>query len=343
MGSSQSRLETTAEDLWVTETAKKGMYVMGTTLLAPFVVIACPIVGAYEYGTAVEDELLTGSYLVDGAIGFLLGVLVSPIAPFFVLWESTANLFGRPPLPFSPSGSDHYERASSHLGLDSQNFYNVAVAGCPGTGKSSLVNALLGYRDGQPRAAPVREAGMETPTITSIEPQGYQHPVLHTLMLWDLPGITFRGGKQYFEDHCLGAFDAILLVSGDRLMAADIKLARMALRYNIPIFFIRNKADAALKSKLRRISARTDSERWGRAVGELTEEIEKTMCRSMRRFGFSTESLYIVSAWTIQEFVISLIQRRMTRNLQLIHEKLLITNLLDAISDRRRKRSLMEL
>ncbi|KAI8141415.1 P-loop containing nucleoside triphosphate hydrolase protein [Fennellomyces sp. T-0311] len=235
MGTSQSkRNNITAERLWVVENAKKGIKAVGTTLVSPFVVIACPIIGAYEY--AYKEELGTGSLVVDGTLGFLFGVIASPLAPFFFMWERMEVLFGHPP-PASPPTNEYLHEARQKMGLDSVTYYNVAIAGCPGTGKSTLVNGLLGYTDDHISAAQVHEAN------SCVEKsRGYKHPLLPSVMLWDLPGVT-TSAKQYFHEHCLGAFDALLIVFADRLMASDIKLARKALEYDIPVFFVRNKAD----------------------------------------------------------------------------------------------------
>lgn len=49
--------------------------------------------------------------------------------------------------------------------------------------------------------------------------------------------------ENFFENYCLGAFDAILIVFDDRLMASDIDIARRARKYDIPVFFVKNKSD----------------------------------------------------------------------------------------------------
>lgn len=58
----------------------------------------------------------------------------------------------------------------------------------------------------------------------------------------------------------------------------------------------------------------------------------------MKQFGLDTNQLYIVSANSLTEFVIHLQQDKNAFNQQniskLIHEKVLITNLLDSISKR---------
>lgn len=98
---------------------------------------------------------------------------------------------------------------------------------------------MLGYTDHHSKAAPVGEIE------TTLEPRCYRHPVLNTLYLWDMPGIgTPRHPlKNFFENYCLGAFDAILIVFDDRLMASDVDIARRARKYNVPVFFVKNKAD----------------------------------------------------------------------------------------------------
>ncbi|KAI9471363.1 hypothetical protein BDB00DRAFT_862504 [Zychaea mexicana] len=346
----------TADRLWIIENAKKGAQAIGVTLMSPFVVIACPIIGAYEFGTALDQELLTGSCIVDGTLGFLLGVIASPIAPFLVMWQQMEVLFGtttRPP-PLLPS-VEYRDHARQSMGLDSDNYYNVAIVGCPGTGKSALLNGLLGYKEGHADAAPVREAADISNTTTTVnahgarsnsgdKSRGYKHPLLHSLMLWDMPSVNCGSAKQYFHRHCLGAFDALVIVSAERLMATDIKLARRAIDYDVPVFFVRNKADAAIASKIRKMSIsnknaskKSPAEKWASAVAQLTEEVDRTYCRTMRNFGFGTETLYIISAWALQDFVIALKDHKPTAELRLIHEKLLIINLLDAIAEHRRK------
>jgi hypothetical protein len=97
----------------------------------------------------------------------------------------------------------------------------------------------LGYKDNHGSAAPVGEIE------TTLEPKSYRHPVLNTVYLWDMPGIGTprQPAKGYFKKYFLGAFDAIIIVFDDRLMASDVDIARQAKRYHVPVFFIKNKAD----------------------------------------------------------------------------------------------------
>jgi predicted GTPase len=103
---------------------------------------------------------------------------------------------------------------------------------------------MLGYKENHVKSARVGEIE------TTLEPKSYKHPVLPTLYLWDMPGIGTprHPTKSYFENYCLGAFDAILIVFDDRLMASDVELARKAYKYHVPVFFVKNKADLVNKS-----------------------------------------------------------------------------------------------
>lgn len=59
----------------------------------------------------------------------------------------------------------------------------------------------------------------------------------------------------------------------------------------------------------------------------------------MKQFHLNTNQLYIVSAHVLRDFVLLLKERKQTKDQhKLIHEKVLITNLLDTLAEGRDKR-----
>jgi hypothetical protein len=129
---------------------------------------------------------------------------------------------------------------------------------------------LLGYRDSHPFASKVGEVE------STAQPLGYRHPVLPTLMIWDMPGAGTKShpAKTYYEDKYLQAFDALVIVTGDRygpkiriffnmlehifctklsltpyrLMATDVHIARAAHAQGQPYYIVRNKMDVVSSS-----------------------------------------------------------------------------------------------
>ncbi|KAI9025615.1 interferon-inducible GTPase-domain-containing protein, partial [Hyaloraphidium curvatum] len=86
--------------------------------------------------------------------------------------------------------------AQRALGIDPVNKYNIGYCGPSGVGKSSLVNALLGLRNGAPGAA---DTGIVETTATI---KKYNNPSLPYLDNWDIPGAGTENhpAATYFAD-----------------------------------------------------------------------------------------------------------------------------------------------
>jgi hypothetical protein len=132
-----------ASELKVFETAKRGAQALGLVSLAvvsaPVVIIACPLLGAYEFATAYDAELYSGSKFIDGVIGGLFGVVTSPLAPFYIAWGVIEELYKEPPPKPLSLTNGFQERAYRDIGLDCLNYYNIAVVGVTGTGKVDII------------------------------------------------------------------------------------------------------------------------------------------------------------------------------------------------------------
>ncbi|KAI8365265.1 interferon-inducible GTPase-domain-containing protein [Radiomyces spectabilis] len=302
-----------------------------STLAVPMVIVAFPLLNAYTF----TEEELTGVKFMDGAIGGLLGVIGWPLAPFLACWGVFKVLFkdGPPePLPIPQYIKD---RARQEVGLDCENFYNIAVVGVAGTGKSSVVNGIMGYHDTDKYAAATGE------TESTVKPKGYRHPDLQSMILWDMPGAGTMNhpADTYFEDKFLCAFDSLIIVLAERLQETDLLIAKKAQQWRIPVLFVRNKADQAVDAKMRRYTGKSENRHhvWAVAVGELTKEVRQSIYKQLKANQMSTKRLFIISAWNLQEFVSSLSQRQLKDHLPTIDEERFMRILIEGVLKKRQR------
>lgn len=89
--------------------------------------------------------------------------------------------------------------------------YNFGITGQSGVGKSTLINAICGYDDDDPKAAKVNIVEC-TENV-----RRYPHPQLKHLVLYDLPGAGTASHPlhTYFCDKRLYVFDCLLLVMSE--------------------------------------------------------------------------------------------------------------------------------
>ncbi|KAI9249512.1 interferon-inducible GTPase-domain-containing protein [Phascolomyces articulosus] len=179
-----------------------------STATVPIVVIAFPILNAYTF----TEEEMTGFKMLDGMIGGLFGVIGWPLSPFIACWNAFQLIFNEGPPEPNDLPEETKEYLKANYGLNRESFYNVAVVGKSGTGKSSLINGIMGCHDADPRAAGTGE------TESTQKPQGFQHPDLHRMILWDMPGAGTDNhpAGTYFDDKFLYAFDTLIIVIADR-------------------------------------------------------------------------------------------------------------------------------
>lgn len=126
-----------------------------------------------------------------------------------------------------------------------ENFKNTKVKcgiiGRSGTGKSSLINAIVGEE--------VSAVG-ETETTMEIS-----KPIEHNgLIFYDLPGSSTINFPldTYVEKMGVKNFDCVILVTSDRFYEDDLKLIDQILEQKVPIFTVRTKIDFSVDRALRR-------------------------------------------------------------------------------------------
>uniref|UniRef100_A0A670IIG1 IRG-type G domain-containing protein n=1 Tax=Podarcis muralis TaxID=64176 RepID=A0A670IIG1_PODMU len=148
----------------------------------------------------------------------------------------------------------------SHVLAKPLHFFNstplhIAVVGEPGSGKSSFINAMLGLRADDPRAA---ATGIQ---MTTVQVKDYPHPTLPQVILWDHPG---RGMVD------LNHFDFFVIVGSQRFRSTHSDLVREIQDMGKSFYFVRTKADLDL-SAAKRQQPSDYSEKKTRKTSDLCE------------------------------------------------------------------------
>lgn len=116
---------------------------------------------------------------------------------------------------------------------------HVAVVGTAGSGKSSLVNALQGVRNGAPGAAAVGT------TETTHEVERYLRQGTQDFYIHDVPGAETLSvpTRAYFHRYKLHLYDCILVVYSDRLGPVDLGMRAIGTDYRLSVHLVRSKSD----------------------------------------------------------------------------------------------------
>ncbi|KAG2233009.1 hypothetical protein INT48_007585 [Thamnidium elegans] len=282
-----------------------------STLTVPVIIIAYPALNAYAF----QDMDITGNRMVDGTIGGLLGVIAWPLSPFLAIWGAVKiNFKDKPPVPL-PISPSLLLKAEQDIKLNTVSFYNVAVCGVSGSGKSSIVNAILGYKDTESRAAKVGEVE------TTARPSSYQHPDLANMVIWDMPGV---GTQKHPID------------TKYRVLESDTIISAKAKEHKIPVLYVRSKSDQSIRSKMRRNEGNKNYTEH-HAVGELVDEVRNDVFNELRKFKLNTRKLFIVSASTLNLFVATINKKEKRQAIKLIDEQRFMTALIEGVVNKRRQ------
>ncbi|XP_053390298.1 interferon-inducible GTPase 1-like isoform X2 [Mercenaria mercenaria] len=126
---------------------------------------------------------------------------------------------------------------------------SIAIIGQTGTGKSSLINALMDLHSGEEGAAAVGEVGECTTNCKE-----YKHPKLPNLSFWDVPGVDSPKFPRmsYIEDIKVENYDFFLLVYSGRLKDSEIWLKSELDKLKKKCYFVYTKVDNDILSVTRR-------------------------------------------------------------------------------------------
>lgn len=223
--------------------------------------------------------------------------------------EAEKNLEeGIPPIKY-PTGDQIAEKRAS-LGYQ-EGFLHIAITGCAGSGKSSLINAVRGYTN--PKKGLAAWTSVDTvintispghlaqtgtsETTTQIQRYADPHHARRGLAWYDVPGAgTVRVRDwQYFNNQGLYIFDLIIIAVGDRITKTDVDLLFHCKRFDIPTFFVRSKADQYIKNMAEDEEAEEDEVR--RAYIELTRATFNSILTEVE---LPPQKIYIVSRKTLR-------------------------------------------
>ncbi|KAJ7212874.1 P-loop containing nucleoside triphosphate hydrolase protein [Mycena haematopus] len=135
--------------------------------------------------------------------------------------------------------------------------YHFAVAGIAGGGKSSLINALCGLRNGDAGAAAtgITETTLHVGRFPDSDPK-------NPFVWYDMPGAgtLHVPDWQYFNEQGLYVFDALVVLIDNRFTMTDVAILRNARLFGIPCYIVRSKADMQIRNVMKDMGYDSDDE-----------------------------------------------------------------------------------
>ncbi|XP_059813462.1 interferon-gamma-inducible GTPase 10-like isoform X2 [Hypanus sabinus] len=157
---------------------------------------------------------------------------------------------------------------------------NVAVTGPVGSGKSTLVRAML--RDAGAEVLEEEEAADSSDSLRS-----FVFPDNPRVLLWDLPGIEADDSAPWApEEPGLAAFDFFILTSGSRLNEKVLQLARDIERTGRLFFFVRTKVDDYVRQ----------TQQTSFPQAQLLREIRRHFSKGLQAAGVQAPRVFLLSA-----------------------------------------------
>lgn len=164
------------------------------------------------------------------------------------------------------------------------------VIGLSGSGKSSLINALVGQE--------ICETGVTETTIEAAGPfeKG-------GLSFYDLPGCgtTKFPANQYVENFKILKYDCLILVTSNRFYEEDLKLLKELAQHDKMVFVVRTKIDVAVDDGKFNVPKKTEAE----ILSQCAYDIEQYLG------GIKTQGIFLVSSryfskWDFNKLILAI-------------------------------------
>uniref|UniRef100_A0A8D0BDI2 IRG-type G domain-containing protein n=1 Tax=Salvator merianae TaxID=96440 RepID=A0A8D0BDI2_SALMN len=192
----------------------------------------------------------------------------------------------------------------------------IAVVGEPGSGKSSIINALRGLDADDPGAA---ETGIHAATT---EVKDYPHPNLPQVILWDLPGI---GAAQFTKKVELKRFDFFIIVGSQRFRSTHADLVHEIQEQGKRFYFVRTKADLDLAASKRQRPS-------GYSEEKVLQQIKQDCMENLKRLWVIEPQVFIVSNMEPDKFDFPLLQETLKNHLLKLKKQAFLLSLPESCS-----------
>ncbi|KAF9815583.1 hypothetical protein IEO21_04504 [Rhodonia placenta] len=190
-----------------------------------------------------------------------------------------------------------YEAAKKRLQYK-DGIFHFAIAGISGSGKSSLINAFRGLRNGS-RNSLVAKTGV---TETTSQIARYADPNKANPFVWyDVPGAGTLSIPDwvYFNEQGLYIFDCIIVLTDNRFMQTDEAILRNCARFQIPSYIVRSKSLQHVQNILNDTPYDEDEDededvRMEKAIKHYVAETRYSVAQNLEKAGLPQQRVYVV-------------------------------------------------
>ncbi|XP_051868705.1 T-cell-specific guanine nucleotide triphosphate-binding protein 2-like [Pristis pectinata] len=190
----------------------------------------------------------------------------------------------------------------------------ISVMGESGSGKSTMINALLGLNEDEEGAAPT--GCVET--TTEITP--YSHPTLPNVQYHDFPGLNTPKFpvKTFMKRTNFSQYDLGIIVTGCRFTENDQLLANALKKAGKPFYLVRSKIDD---------SVRSESHRKGYNQEKMFQRVRENCISSLKAAGIQDPRVFLCSAFDLDEYDFPKLKENVVSNLSETLKNLFLVSL----------------